>query len=73
MAPCLRSISICHPVGVSIDVFEVCLPHSLQELRLEYCLIRDGFGLMNSTSTIHNPSLQAFHEFGNTVYMAGMR
>jgi len=71
-APRLRSIMISHPLGVAIDAFELNLPQTLEEVGLEYLVIRDGYGFTRSLDKRTNPNLERIHKFATTVYLSGI-
>jgi hypothetical protein len=69
--PRLRSIHIQFPV-VPIELFEIALPHTLEELNLGYCVVHDGRGLALSSDVQTNPGLRVFTKFATTVFYNGI-
>lgn len=71
VTPQLRSLRISQPLGYAIQLFQLYLPHSLEEVHLEYVIINDGRGLTLSLDTNTNPHLKVVNKFATTVMYAG--
>lgn len=70
-SPRLVSVSISYPT-VAIEVFELHLPQSLQEIHLGYAMVHDGKGLSMSIDVAVNPQLCVVNKFATTVFYGGV-
>jgi hypothetical protein len=70
--PELRSLKISHPLGVTINLFQVACPDTLESIEVQYATVRDGYGLTMSMSQQVNPKLHTARKFATTVFLSGV-